>query len=81
MNNLKELPRKLKDLVTNGKQAKFAFYRDSTLYYETECGFIFAIPVSDTKGASFNAEEKAVHLMRWIRKQIDANEEARAAQE
>lgn len=67
-------------MVIDGKQATFAFYRDDTLYYETECGFIFAIPVSDTKGASFNAQEKAVHLMRWIRKQIDDNEKARAEQ-
>ena len=71
----------LKDMVIDGKKAKFVFYRDSILHYKTECGFIFTIPVSDTKGASFNAEEKAVHLMRWIRKQIADNDKARNAQD
>lgn len=70
----------LKSMVTDGKTARFSFCRDSALYYETECGFVFEIPVADTKGASFNVEERAIRLMRWIRKQIAFNEKARSAQ-
>ena len=71
----------LKDMVVDGKKARFAFFRDSALHYETECGFLFSIPVEDAGSATFNTEEKAVHLMRWIRKQLASNEADKAAQD
>lgn len=70
----------LKEMVKDGKTATFAFYRDGALHFETECGFLFAVPTSDAGSATFNRQEKAVHLMRWIRKQLASNAEARAAQ-
>jgi len=56
----------LKDLV-QGK-VKFKYVRDKSLWYSTECGFIFPVPLSDTAGATFNVEDKASYFMRWIRK-------------
>lgn len=41
------------------------------LWYKTDSGFQFPIPLSDTEGAEFPAEDKALIYMRWIRKRID----------
>lgn len=40
------------------------------LYYETEKGLIFEVPISDTGDAVFKPEDKAIMFMRWIRKEI-----------
>lgn len=63
----------LKDMVSGNKKARFAFFRDGSLYYTTECGFTFPIPTSDTGTGTFNAEEKAISLMRWLRPYRDAS--------
>jgi hypothetical protein len=62
----------LKDMVSNDKKVRFVFYRDSALHYETEDGFIFPVPIDDASSATFGAEEKAMLMMRYIRKQIKA---------
>lgn len=63
----------LKTLVKN-KTARFAFFRDRALHYETEDGFLFPVPVDDAGSATFNAEEKAILLMRYIRKHLETIE-------
>ena len=65
----------LKECV-KGK-VKFLYYRDSELWYECENGFKFAVPIDDTKGAVFNAEDKGIFFMRWIRKAVGEIEKAR----
>jgi len=70
----------LKEMVASGKTVKFAFYRDGELNYLTECGFLFAVPISDTGNATFLAEDKAILFMRYIRRQIELIEKARAEQ-
>lgn len=62
----------LKEMVSNDKKVRFVFYRDSALHYETEDGFIFPVPIDDASSATFGAEEKAMLMMRYIRKQIKA---------
>jgi hypothetical protein len=57
------------DLV-KGKTARFDRFCDQNLWYVTEDGFEFPVPVEDTKGGVFNREEKAMHMMRWIRKHV-----------
>ncbi len=64
----------LKEIVKN-KKARFKFYKDGELWYETEDGFDFPIPISDTGTGIFDAEEKAIRLMRWIRKQLEVRVE------
>lgn len=59
----------IKDIVKN-QNAHFVFYRDECLFYETENGFQFPVPVSDAGSATFNSEEKAILLMRYIRKHL-----------
>lgn len=59
----------LKDLV-KGKKVRFRFYRDGELWYETDDGFEFPVPISDTGTGIFKAEDGAIQFMRWIRKQL-----------
>lgn len=65
----------IKDMVSNGKLAHFQFYRKGELWYKTECGFTFPVPVSDVGDGTFNSSEKAMLLMRYIRKQVDSIKE------
>ena len=65
----------IKDLVKDNKKARFVYFRDGALHYETEDGFIFPVPVDDAGSATFNAEEKAMLLMRYIRKYMKVLED------
>ena len=72
--------RGLKEMVSNNRVVRFTRYRDGELFYCTECGFEFPVPIADTGGAEFLAQDKALLFMRYIRKQIERIEIARAAQ-
>lgn len=61
----------LKEMVVDGKKVKFQFYRQNELWYVTETGFQFPVPISDTGDGIFLAEDKALLFMRYIRKHID----------
>ncbi|PCI75805.1 MAG: hypothetical protein COB20_12105 [SAR86 cluster bacterium] len=69
----------IKEIVKN-QNAHFVFYRDQSLFYETDNGFLFSVPISDAGSATINSEEKAIMLMRYIRKHIARTESARSAQ-
>lgn len=55
--------------------AKLQSYRAGHLYYMTESGLVFPVPISDCGEATFQAEEKAILLMRYIRKHLEAKKE------
>jgi hypothetical protein len=59
----------LKELV-KGKKVHFKYYRDGALWYETEDGFEFPVPIADTGTGIFKAEDGAIQYMRWIRKHL-----------
>lgn len=61
----------IKDMVKDGKKVVFKRYVNDTLIYSTECGFEFPVPVEDTGDGAFLSEDKAMFLMRYIRKEID----------
>lgn len=61
----------LKDMVTDNKQVTFEKYHDGSLWYITECGFQFPVPINDTGSAVFLKKDKAMLFMRWIRKHIE----------
>jgi hypothetical protein len=63
----------LKSLVSDGKLVHFQFYRKGELWYKTDDGFEFAVPVSDTGDGTFLASDRAMLFMRYIRKQLEAN--------
>jgi hypothetical protein len=67
--------KKLIDYVRKGKTVSFAYYRENSLWYETDCGFIFPVPILDTGTATFPATDKAAMFMRWIRKYLEAMKE------
>lgn len=67
----------IKSMVSNDKKVSFKYYRDGTLWYITECGFLFPVPISDIGNATFHAEDRAMLFMRYIRKQIALVEQAR----
>ena len=64
----------LKELV-KGKKVRFKFYRDGELWYETDDGFEFPVPIADTGTGIFKAEDGAIQYMRWIRKHLAARAE------
>ena len=59
--------RTLKEMIVNNQQVRFSFYRDKQLWYETECGFRFPVPIEDAGTATFLAEDRAILFMRYIR--------------
>ena len=63
----------IKDMVKN-KTVTFVMYRKGELFYETECGFMFPVPIDDTGDGTFMAQDKAMMFMRYIRKQMEAIE-------
>ena len=73
--------RTLTEMVRNNQKVRFRFYRDSELWYSTECGFEFPVPVGDTGTGTFLAEDRAILFMRWIRKHMAAIERGRALPE
>ena len=70
----------LKEMVSNNKKVQFVFYRDEALHYQTEDGFVFSVPIHDAGSATFGAQEKAILMLRYIRKQIKTLEVARKTQ-
>jgi hypothetical protein len=68
----------LKELIKD-KQVHFQFYRHGDLYYKTDDGFEFTVPVSDAGDGIFLNEDKAMLFMRYIRKQLALNEEGKTA--
>ena len=64
------------DFVKNDNHAYFQFFRNGVLYYNVRmCGTInmyqFQVPIEDLGNATVNHMEKALTLMRYIRKGID----------
>lgn len=71
----------IKEMVKDGKKVRFIHFKENALWYTTECGFDFPVPVEDTVTATFYAEDKAMLFMRYIRKHLAFLEKARAEQE
>lgn len=67
----------LKDMVKDNKKVHFVQCHEGNLWYDTDCGFRFAVPQEDTKGGTFLAEDKAIFFMRWIKPYIKQHETLR----
>lgn len=65
---------KVIDMVRDNKMVTFQFYRDQELWYKTECGFEFPVPISDIGKATFLNEDKAIFFLRWIQPHMKAVE-------
>jgi beta-glucosidase/6-phospho-beta-glucosidase/beta-galactosidase len=67
----------IKEMVANGRKVRFTHYRSSELWYITENGFAFPVPITDTGDGTFLVEDKAILFMRYIRKHLQMLEAAR----
>ncbi len=63
----------IKTMIGGEKKVHFVFYRKGNLWYETDNGFRFPVPVTDAGDGTFLMEDKAMLFMRYIRKQLDAD--------
>lgn len=70
MSNLVEM---LKD-----KKVTFLRYRKGDLWYSTECGFEFPVPIADVGDATLLASDRAPLFMRYVRKHLATLAQARA---
>jgi len=71
----------LKSMVQRGRKVHFVFYRDGDLWYETDSGFRFPVPISDIGTATFFTEDRAILFMRYIRKHLESLDKAREARQ
>ena len=62
--------------VDGNQTVSFKHFRQGVLYYETEKGLTFEVPASETGTGTFGKVEKAIMFMKWIKRQIQKNEEA-----
>lgn len=69
----------IKNMVKD-KQVNFEYYRDNELWYTTECGFKFPVPIDDTGTGVFKSQDKAILFMRYIRKHLEKISKAREEQ-
>lgn len=60
---------KLTEMVKN-KFVKFELYRKGKLWYCTDDGFQFPVPISDTGDGKFLSSDKATLFMKYIKKQL-----------
>ncbi len=66
----------IKDMIYHEDRTKkkvtFTHYCHKELWYTTECGFEFPVPVEDCGDATFLPEDNAPMFMRYIRKHMDS---------
>jgi hypothetical protein len=74
---------KIKEIVRDDNMAEFEYYRDGDLWYKVMWTdgelqfqeFTFPVPISDIGNATFSRVERAILLMRYIRKHMKVLEE------
>ena len=52
-------------MMVKNKVVRLKYYHEDELFYETECGFVFSVPVPNADNAIFLVEDKALLFMRW----------------
>lgn len=67
----------IKDMVKDNQQVAFVHFKEGELWYRTQDGFEFPVPVADIGNAKMLAYDKALLFMRYIRKHLDMLGEAR----
>lgn len=66
-----KIPNLKEEIVGEDKRVRFVYLLNGNLWYRTNSGFEFPVPVEDTAGAKFLPEDRAMVFMRWIRKHIE----------
>ena len=65
----------IKHMVDNNQKVTFSWFRDGQMWYVTDTGFEFPVPISDVGTAQLKAQDKAILFMRYIRKHVDTMEQ------
>ncbi len=60
-------------------EVEFQFYKEGSLYYKTQSGITFEVPVNEAGTATFLAKDKAMLFMRYIRKHLEHMEAVRTS--
>lgn len=58
----------IKRAVSDNRSVEFLHYTQGNLYYQTEFGEVFPVPIEDCGEAYFNKIDKAILFMRYMRK-------------
>jgi len=66
--------------LVKDQRVHFDFYREGELWYKTDSGFAFPVPISDAGTAVFMSEDKAILFMRYIRKHLENIEAGKSLQ-
>jgi hypothetical protein len=66
----------IKRAVSNENTVEFQYYFDGSLWYKEISGVVFPVPVEDIGTATFNRTEKALLMMRYMRKYNKMKEES-----
>lgn len=70
---MKKIDIPIKDIINNNT-VRFLYYRHQIIYYSITVqghDYSFPVPLEDVMDATLNAEEKAIMMMRYIRKALD----------
>jgi len=70
----------IKEMIAEGRKVRFLHYKLRELWYVTETGFEFPVPIDDCGDGTFLAEDKAILFMRYIRRHVAYLEDARRSQ-
>ncbi len=68
---------KLIDMVKGDAFVHFLFYRLDNLWYKTDSGFEFPVPIRDCGDAVFLNHDKAILFMKYIRRQLELIEQGK----
>ena len=66
----------IREMVKGDKRVTFIHYKDSELWYSTECGFEFPVPLEDVGDSTLNATESAMLFVKYIRAHLKVVEQA-----
>lgn len=58
----------IKRAVSDGNTVQFTHFRDGMLWYKTQFDESFPVPIDEAGTATFNATDRAILFMRYMRK-------------
>jgi hypothetical protein len=60
----------INEMVANDRTVRFTHYQNGELWYVTETGFSFPVPVAEVGDAALPAVDRALRYMSYIRRHL-----------
>ena len=60
----------INEMVANDRTVRFTHYKNGELWYVTETGFSFPVPIADVGDTAFPAVDRALLYMSYIRRHL-----------